>query len=128
MKLVIFYSKAGCKTNTKQKKILRNSGCIIIERSLLHHDMESNDLLMFFQDKPINEWFNPNAPSLKSGELDISQIDQEEALHILMSNPLLIKRPLLIVKNEKLCGFNQEKIEELLEIKLENNFSHGCSI
>ncbi len=119
MNLIIFYNKPGCKTNTKQKKILRNSGCIIIERSLLHHDMQRNDLLMFFQDKPISEWFNPNAPVLKNGELDISLIDKEEALNLLMSNPILIKRPLLIVKNEKLSGFNQEKIEELLEIKID---------
>lgn len=116
MNLIIFYNKPGCKTNTKQKKILRNFGCIVIERSLLHHDMERNDLLSFFQNKPISEWFNQNAPSLKNGELDISHIDEEEALNLLMSNPALIKRPLLIIKNQRLSGFNQEKIKELFSL------------
>lgn len=32
----------------------------------------------------------------------------------------MIKRPLLIVKNKKMSGFNEEKIEELLGIDLEN--------
>ena len=93
---------------------------MVIERNILKHQMGPQELSMFFEGKPIEKWFNPNAPLIKDEEIDPSKLNKDEALELLVSNPIMIKRPLLIIKNKKMSGFNQEEIEELLDIDLEN--------
>ena len=120
MNIVIFYKKPGCVTNAKQKTKLRKAGCMVIERNLFKHQMGPEEMYKFFEDKPVEKWFNPNAPLIKDEEIDPSKLNKDEALELLVSNPIMIKRPLLIIKNKKMSGFDQEKIEELLDIDLDN--------
>ena len=120
MKIVIFYKKPGCVTNAKQKTRLRNAGCMVIERNILKHQMGKEQMSMFFEGKPIEKWFNHNAPLIKNEEVDLSKLNRDEALELLVSNPIMIKRPLLIIKDKMISGFDEEKIEELLDIDLEN--------
>ena len=118
MNLVIFYKKRACVTNNKQKELLRKAGCLVIERNILSNTLTKEELSIFFRDEPIDRWFNKNAPRIKNGLLNISDIDKDEALNMMIEDPILIKRPLLIINNEKICGFNQDKIEDLLNTKL----------
>lgn len=127
MKFVIFYEKQGCVTNARQKQSLRNAGCIVFERNLLKHGMSVEELLSFFEDKPIEQCFNPNAPQIKSGEINPSLISRKAAMQLFLKDPILIKRPLLYINNQRLCGFNQEHVEKLLDINLQTRVSTKCS-
>lgn len=127
MNIVIFYEKPGCASNAKQKKSLRKAGCMVFERSLLEHGMKSEELYSFLEEMPVSEWFNPNAPEVKSGKVDPSSISKEAALQLLMMEPILIKRPLMIIKNRRICGFEQERVERLLDIKFAAEVSTECS-
>ena len=126
-KIVIFYEKPGCATNAKQKKSLRDAGCMVIERNLLDHGMNAEELYAFFEGKPVSEWFNPNAPKMKRGEIDISKLNERSALQMLMMEPILIKRPLIVMNNRKMSGFDQGFIERSLERPLGSMVSTVCS-
>ncbi|MBU0721047.1 arsenate reductase family protein [bacterium] len=117
MNVVIFYEKPGCVTNAKQKKLLRFAGCMVIERDVLNHQMPHDELRMFFKNKPLKEWFNPNAPLIKYNQIDLSSLSEKMAMDLLMKNPILIRRPLMVVKGRRLCGFNQWFVEKLLKVK-----------
>jgi len=125
--VVTFFEKPGCSTNAKQKQSLIKAGCMLIERNLLDNGMNKKELIEFFNDLPINEWFNPNAPKIKSSVIDPSKMDQDEILELFMKEPILIKRPLLIINGNKICGFEQNKIEALLDIQLSTKVSNNCS-
>jgi len=127
MKVVIFYEKPGCSTNKKQKKNLKQEGCFVIERNLLQHGMSAAELRSFFDDMEVKEWFNPNAPKIKTGEIDLSTMSKESALNLFFMDPILIKRPLMIINNKRICGFDQDYIESLLGISLKEKDSHVCS-
>ena len=126
MKFIIFYEKPGCKTNEKQKQSFRDAGCKIIERDLLNHGLSDVELHEFFKNMPVTKWFNPSAPQIKKGEINPVELDKETALKMLMENPILIRRPLMIIKGKKLCGFNKWFIEKLLDIKMGLNPSMKC--
>jgi len=126
MSLIIFYEKPGCKTNEKQKQAFRNAGCNIIERDLLHHGLDSAELYEFFKGMPVTKWFNPNAPMIKKGKINPLLLDKETALQMLMDDPILIRRPLMIVKGKKLSGFNKWFLEKLLDIKMDSKPSMKC--
>ena len=131
IKLVVFYEKPFCAANAKQKQILRQSGCTLIERNLLEHGLDAEALRTFMGDKKVEEWFNPAAPAIKNGEIFPETLDETSAMELLMSNPILIRRPLMIIGSEKLCGFDADKVSEVLERYVEpmpkiNCMEKGC--
>ena len=127
MKIVIFYEKPGCATNAKQKKMLRDAGCMVIVRDLLHHGLNAEELYSFLQPYPMAQWFNPNAPQIKSGALRTTGVSESTALQLLLMEPILIRRPLMVIAGKKLCGFDRERVEVLLETKLGRTVPTACS-
>ena len=115
VKLVVFYEKPFCSANAKQKQILRQSGCTLIERNLLEHGLDAPTLRSFMGDNPIVDWFNPAAPAIKNGEIFPDTLNEAEAMELLMSHPILIRRPLMMIGTEKLCGFDEKKVSEILD-------------
>ena len=131
MKLVIFYEKPFCAANAKQKEILRKSGCTLIERNLLEHALDADALRSFMGKKAVNEWFNPAAPAIKNGLISPESLEESAALELLMGDPILIRRPLMIIGIEKLCGFDADKVSEVLDRYVEpmpkiNCMEKGC--
>ncbi|MFT5661148.1 MAG: nitrogenase-associated protein [Sulfurimonas sp.] len=126
MNLVIFYEKPGCLTNEKQKMAFRDSGYKVIERDLLNHGMSEEELFQFIKNMPVTKWFNPNAPQIKSGEVVPVKLNEKEALTLVTNNPILLRRPLLIIGNKKLCGFNQWFMEKTFKVKLNTKVSNQC--
>jgi nitrogenase-associated protein len=127
MKLAIFYEKPGCMTNAKQKTSLRSAGCMVIVRSLLDHQMTHEELLTYLEERSVPEWFNPNAPAIKKGEIDPNDYNEEEALELLFENPILIRRPLISVEGRRMCGFDKKEIEKLLGMSLNIDKAEQCS-
>lgn len=127
MKIVIFYEKPGCATNAKQKKSLRDADCMVIERNLLEHGMNIEELHTFFKKLPVDQWFNPNAPKIKNGEINPSLMNEMTALNLLIMEPTLIRRPLMVIGNKKLCGFDQAGVENLLKRSFPTEVSTTCS-
>jgi len=131
VKLVVFYEKPFCAANAKQKQILKASGCTIIERNLLEHDLDKEALRTFMGEKNVTDWFNPAAPAIKNGEISPATLDEASAMELLMNNPILIRRPLMVIGSEKLCGFDEKKVSEVLERYVEpmpkiNCMEKGC--
>ena len=131
LKLVVFYEKPFCAANAKQKQILRQSGCTLIERNLLEHGLDAETLRSFMGDKKVADWFNPAAPAIKNGEIFPETLDEESAMKLLMANPILIRRPLMVIGAEKLCGFDEKKVSEILDRYVEampkiNCMEKGC--
>lgn len=131
VKLVVFYEKPFCAANAKQKQILRQSGCTLIERNLLEHGLDTESLRSFMGDKKVADWFNPAAPAIKNGEISPETLDETSAMELLMANPILIRRPLMIIGTEKVCGFDEKRVSEILDRYVEpmpkiNCMEKGC--
>jgi len=126
MPVVTFYEKSGCATNQKQKKLLLDNGCILDIKSLLDTKFTPEKLIRFFRPLPAEKWFNPNAPQITRGNLNPKIFSAEEAILACINEPILIKRPLLIIGEEHLCGFDTEVISQLLKRPLKE-IDNSCS-
>jgi len=112
--LVHFYEKPGCINNTKQKRLLEEHGHRVKAHSLLDQHWNAATLRLFFTDMPVSEWFNAAAPRVKSGEVIPADFDEESALLAMINDPLLIRRPLIDVYGELVCGFDNPLVKSLL--------------
>ena len=119
MAKVIFWEKPNCKGNARQKEILLASGHELEVRNLLTEFWTVEQLKRFFGARPVAEWFNLSNPLIKAGEIDPEDIEIDDALTMMINEPLLIVRPLMQVGDELLAGFDTEEVHNWLGLKLE---------
>lgn len=114
MAIVTFYEKPGCKGNLRQKTLLAAAGHTVQAKSLKAEAWTAERLLEFLAPLPVADWFNRSAPAVKSGEIVPEQLESEEALRLLLENPLLVRRPLLEVGEERMVGFDTAAVDSWL--------------
>ena len=103
---IMFYTKLGCATSARQIDLLKQAGHEVTVCDLLKHSWTSEELSSYFGDLPVPSRFNPNAPRVKNGEIDPAAYDAEGALALMLSDHLLIRRPLMESGGTRLCGFD----------------------
>lgn len=101
MTTVVFFEKPGCIGNARQKAILEEAGYEVVCRNLLREPWLAESLRPFFGERPVTEWFNPTAKRVKSGEVVPKELGEEDALALLVADPMLIRRPL--IRTDKGC-------------------------
>lgn len=126
MARIIFYEKPGCINNARQKKLLRAAGHIVVAKDLLAEDWSSNPELLreFFTGTPVAQWFNLSAPAIKQGLYHPETVAAEQAICLMLADPLLIRRPLMQVGSEKRAGFNEREVDSwigLLESQVQSD-------
>lgn len=111
---IVFFEKPGCRTNARQKRLLEAAGHRIAARSLLTEPWTAERLAGFFTDMPVASWFNATSPRIKSGEIDPGTLEAPAALALMLADPLLIRRPLIEIEEQRCAGFEHEHIVSLL--------------
>lgn len=111
---IVFFEKPGCINNTKQKKLLAEHGHKVESKSLLTESWTRESLRPYFGNLPINKWFNMTAPSIKSGAIIPTEYNEQAAIEAMLKEPLLIRRPLVIVDDHRVCGFDHPKVQQLI--------------
>ena len=118
MAVVTFYEKPGCSGNARQKTAARCS----------RPHRPGQEPARPRRGRPTGcspssascrsaQWFNPAAPAIKSGEIVPENIDFEHALWLLLANPLLIRRPLMEVGDERRVGFDVAAVDAWIGLK-----------
>lgn len=116
-----FYEKTGCSGNAKQKELLKSHNISFSVKSLLDTSWSKETLSEFFKGLEVIDIFNPFAPQIRDKQIDINTLSKDEAIELMIKNPILIKRPLLDINGVKICGFDIEKINELLNVNIDTN-------
>ena len=111
MAVVTFFEKPGCANNTRQKQILSAAGHQVSARDLLTEQWTADRLRAFFGATPVADWFNRAAPRVKSGEIVPEHVSADQALALMLAEPLLIRRPLMEVGDRRMAGFDQAQVE-----------------
>lgn len=138
MTTILFYEKPGCINNTKQKQLLQEAGYEVDARNLLTEPWSDEHLLSFFSGLPVSEWFNRSAPQVKDGQVIPERLTAEQAIALMLQEPLLIRRPLMQIGDQQLVGFEADKVNQALALswsandqdeleRCPRNLGHSCS-
>jgi nitrogenase-associated protein len=115
---LVFYEKPGCIGNLKQQKLLRSQGIDFVVRDLISEPWSAERLRPYFEDKPVAQWFNTTAPRVKCGEFSIDDLNESEALTLMVDDPILIRRPLLEFGDLRQSGFETGTVLKTLGVVL----------
>lgn len=119
MSHLVFYEKPGCVGNDRQKDVLETLGHQFEVRDLLSEKWTEERLRPFFGTKPVDQWFNLSAPAIKSGEIEIDKLKEEDALAFMIIEPLLICRPLMEFGVHRQSGFLKGPVLDALGVPLD---------
>lgn len=117
MAIITFYEKPGCKGNLRQKTLLAAAGHTVQAKNLKSEPWTAERLLQFLGKLPVARWFNPTASAIKAGLIVPENISHEHALQALLENPMLIRRPLMEVGDERMVGFDPAAVDAWIGLK-----------
>ena len=117
MAVVTFYEKPGCKGNLRQKTLLAAAGHTVQAKNLKTEQWTAARLLAFLGDLPVDRWFNPAASAIKAGEIVPASLTAETALPLLLENPLLVRRPLMEIGEQRRVGFDIAAVDAWIGLK-----------
>jgi nitrogenase-associated protein len=112
MSNIRFFEKPGCTGNARQKALLQGAGHTIESFDILTYQFTKDELRSYFTSQDTADWFNKSAPAIKNGNLDISSLSEADALDMMMSDHILIRRPLIEVNGMKFSGFDIDLLEK----------------
>ncbi len=127
---IIFYEKPGCGGNAVQKARLLAAQHTLEVKNLLEAPWTKASLLLFLEYLPVPDWFNRAAPAVKSGAVVPEHLSEEDALALLLAQPLLIRRPLMAVGESRMVGFDTALVHAwvgLCEEALPAQSLEGCA-
>lgn len=102
---IIFYEKPGCINGEKQKAILAAAGHSLHCLDILNFPWTREKLLAFVVGKNPVDMMNHTAPAVKNGDIIPKQLTFNEAIEMMLEDPILIKRPLVEVDGMMIQGF-----------------------
>ena len=103
---MIFFEKPGCINGEKQKKILQKAGHRLNCFNILETQWSKEKLVQFVKGRKAVEVMNHTAPAIKNGSIQPEKLTLDEAILLMISDPILIKRPLIQVDGLFIQGFN----------------------
>ena len=110
MATITFYEKPGCINGEKQKAILLKADNVLRCVNILTHLWKRDELLPFVAGKTAATMMNFTAPAIKNGEINPAALSFEQAIALMLRDPLLIKRPLITVDGQFIQGFDDQRL------------------
>lgn len=121
MTTIVFYEKPGCGGNARQRAMLQAAGHELDRRDLLTTRWTRASLLRFLAPLPVAQWFNRAAPRVKQGLVTPESLGADEALALLLDDPLLIRRPLMARPDgATLVGFDLAAVQAFVGLAPES--------
>ena len=109
--LFVYYPK--CSTCLKAKKWLDDNGIKYEERHIVEDNPKYDELKIWYQRSglPLKKFFNTSGLVYKNEKIKekLLTMNEDEQLHLLATNGMLAKRPLLISGEFVLVGFKEDE-------------------
>lgn len=113
--LVLCYPK--CTTCHKALKFLEEKGAAFESRNIKENNPTAEELSEWHKKSglPLQKFFNTSGLQYRALGLKdkLPQMSEEEMLHLLSTDGMLVKRPLLVTEDRVLVGFKAAEWESL---------------
>ncbi len=109
---VLFIEYPKCSTCIKAKKTLLSLPIEFEDRHIVENTPSYDELKKWWKqsNQPLKKFFNTSGKLYKEMNLKekLPTMSEDEKLHLLSQNGMLIKRPLLITDHEVIIGFKED--------------------
>ncbi len=93
--------------------MLESRGIEVVKHDLAKERPSRELLEKLIDEKRLEEFVNTRSPAYKERGLDVTRMTKKQAIDLMMEEPNLIRRPLLVGGKKAIFGFDAAKYEEL---------------
>ena len=108
----LFLQYPKCSTCQKAAKWLKENNINVDSRDISKENPTKEELSVWIKrsDLPISRFFNVSGKIYKENNLKekVKTASESELINILSSNGMVVKRPIIVIKDLVLVGFNEE--------------------
>jgi Spx/MgsR family transcriptional regulator len=113
---VRFYWKSSCTTCRDARSFLvKDLGAELDERDYARNALTADELKELFAGRDPRDFINPRSQSFKAMGLANKSLTPAQAIALMVKEPNLIKRPLVVVGKEMIAGFDRERLRAALK-------------
>ena len=84
------------------------------EREYGKHPFTEKELKEIIGEDPIEPFLNTRTPLYRERSMKQKPPSRDEAIKLMLKDPNLLKRPVIIKGKKKLTGFNEAEVKQLL--------------
>lgn len=111
---VRFYQKSTCGSCRRAKEVLEHLGLDLDVRDLLREPLNRNELTDLIGSTDVREFLNPSSVLFRQRKMGAAPPNKAEAIRLMMEDPNLIRRPIIIKGKRKVFGFEESKLKDLM--------------
>jgi Spx/MgsR family transcriptional regulator len=111
---VQMYLKSSCVSCRKARAFLLGKGVKLKERDLAKEPLLQAELTAIIGDAHPKDFLNPKSPSYRKKKLGAVSLDREVLIRLMVEDPNLIKRPIIVKGKKMVVGFDVVKIKQLV--------------
>lgn len=115
---MLFIEYPKCSTCKKAKKWLDDRDITYMDRHIVEDNPTYDELKEWYirSGLPLKKFFNTSGMLYKEQKLKdrLSEMSEDEQLHLLATNGMLVKRPIVVTDDGILVGFKEAEWEDLL--------------
>jgi Spx/MgsR family transcriptional regulator len=112
-KSVQFLQKSSCTTCRKARAYMESRGFDLHFRNLDKERLSSDELEKLIGDRDHREFLNSRNELYRQKNMKEKPPTRAEAIRMMVGEPNLIRRPVIVAGGRVVLGFNQEKIDRL---------------
>lgn len=85
------------------------------EREYGKRPFTEKELREIIGDDPIDSFLNTRTPLYRENHMKQKPPSKDEAIKLMLKDPNLLKRPVIIKGKKKLTGFNEAELKEMIQ-------------
>jgi regulatory protein spx len=83
------------------------------ERDYARRPLDAAELREIFKGLDPREFLNPKSPAYKARRLGDKTISPDDAIRLMVEEPNLLKRPIVIAGREIVAGFDRDRLRQV---------------
>ena len=104
---VRFYQKSSCGDCRKAREVLSHMGLNLDVRDLFREPLNRSELTELIGSTDVREFLNPASVMFRQRRMESAPPTRAEAIRLMMEDPNLIRRPIIIKGKRKVFGFEK---------------------
>ncbi|SEK59965.1 regulatory protein spx [Carnobacterium iners] len=114
--MIILYTTPSCASCRKARTWLKENNIEYLEKNIFKDQLTEYDLkvILSLTENGTEEIISFRSQIFHDLNIDMEDISLKELIHVILENPSLIRRPILIDDKRLQIGFNEEDIRRFL--------------
>ena len=114
---IVLYAKKSCTQCKKAIAFLTKKGVPYLVKDIVHEPPPRSLLEKVIKAENIYASLNQRSPTYKDNQLGKRRTTKNEAIRLMLKDPNLIKRPLIIKDNKAYQGFDEKSLLDFVTLQ-----------